>query len=1052
MNDPDTQGNPMRTNTKRFTAISLLGGLTFSLCACASWDEERIDIDNAYKLQATAVVDDGLKINLGSKDPIFSKDIVKGDVLLVDKQSIKSSKGDGQFTMNDVLKARMAEDQFSLSFLDESNLAITIKRYAVTRYDIYVTRAITKNNVLAIASVSLVQDQESVTPYFKLDTDSFQKGETDPEIKIDFYNTEVADSTKVAFDESFSGLQAGNISANENTLSIKTKGVVGDDPLGVITLQDGFFKGITGELKFYADIDTSLACIDQKTFELTGSVFSFKMKAIGTEFESRIAKSNVSLDPTLNKLSVSAAKYIDASTISIDLMVLDDDLTDVNSVLEYMQNHSFTISNGFKDLPGDFSFTFLPNFPSLSLRTSLSKATYLFEIEAEVHNATQATFEIGDISFESSNIVLDGADANMTLSSFSQSKNGFKAAFTPADSFGDRAYGKLNVLNKVKTLWGASYSLGKLFDTKDVSVGKTVLEDLPAFEERIIKSSLKTEDLKNGFALDSYSKQVGYQFGEDVYGKSLSALINMLDFFHVTGDQTDPNGVALDDALDQLNDCFDAIDRDVDQLEDYLDLYDDAAERLGIDPNHFDSVRSVYDDFRLDCKDAFENAIFEYRNTFRDELMAMVNSTEATQRVSVYFATDANNNTVLTIPSPDNTDVSIDGETITDMYALHIPTTYFAPCAAVYATNHAFDEGFKASFKSCLATYLTENPRENINVDRLYGTIIGGIQMKAFKTSYVTPLIASLTQYIDELTENGGISALSAYLEMITCRVNFQSEAEDLFHSVRAKMKHDLAIAMSFVSMLDKFAASELLDDTLITKYRAVEADIMTNDHLIAYPLNTEYSYALHSPIQGHVMQANFNVSYNGEGNNASFASDFHFTENEKAVAYFNEGAVISSEEIGWIYQRFLLLAADVPQNDFPSYLVANGILSQDQIDLLEQKQGDDLPLLTSFDGIAACEPFEGEAVSSPSGISFNVGSTYAYGGNSEQGKTTNPNGWQGKEARGTLLSLNDLTPLGNLLDAYARYDDGHPFNQYDDHCAFDLNEDGYYFAVILRA
>ena len=74
-------------------------------------------------------------------------------------------------------------------------------------------------------------------------------------------------------------------------------------------------------------------------------------------------------------------------------------------------------------------------------------------------------------------------------------------------------------------------------------------------------------------------------------------------------------------------------------------------------------------------------------------------------------------------------------------------------------------------------------------------------------------------------------------------------------------------------------------------------------------------------------------------------------------------------------------------------------------------------------------------------------GCTYTYGKDG-----SDPDRWQGKEARGTLISLNDLTKLGSLLDAYARYDDGHPFAPVDEHHALELNMDGYYFAVILRA
>ena len=1038
----------MRKTNKSLLAIGLLGGMSFSLCACASWDEQEIDIENAHKLQATAIIDNGLKLNLTSEVPLFSKDILKGDVLVVDKETIKVSEGNQRFTMEDILKARLEEKQYSLSFNNESSLTITLKSYEITRYDIYVTRESTKDHNLAMASISLVEDQEILTPYFKFETSSFLKGEVDPEFCVAFYNAEINDSTKVAFDGAFADLEPENVTLDGGVASIKTKGIIADNPIGVLTLQDGFFKGLSGEMDFYANIDTSIATINQRTFALTGSTFSFDMKALGVEFESRIGKSNISLEADLNTtVSLGGVNFKDATTITIQLVMLDDTLSDVNAVLDFLQNKSFTISNGFKDFPGDFDFVFLPNFPSLSLRTTLSANTFDFELEGEIHNATEASYEFDDLQFDDSNIILSGNNANMTLATFAQNKNGFRARFVPGDDFGDRAYGKLSIPSKVTTLWGAPYALSKLFDTEDIKVGKTYVDDLPGFEEKLLKTPLKSDSLKDGTALGAYANALGYQTGEDLYGKSLGALIENLEFFHVTGEPNTPYGILLDDVLDQLDEQFSEVERDVDQLEDFLDLYDDAASRLGVDSNHFDALRSRYDDFRNDCLDTFADAYFQYRNSFRDALLAIVNSTDETQTIQVYFATDADGNTVLTVPSPDDSDVSIDGETITDMYTLHVPTSYFQPCAAFYATHHRFDSAFKQSFKACLNAYLTENPRQNINTDRLYATILGRIQMRYFKANYISPLIDALENYITALDETSGESALTAYLEMITCRVNFQSEAEKQFHTARAKLKNGLSLAMCFVSVLDKFAASEFLTDALIAKYKAAETSIATNEHLITFPLDTEYSYALNSPIQGHIMKADFSVKYNGAGNNASFTDEFHFYEGEDAGSCFNNGCVVSSDEIALIYQRFLLLAGDTPQNDFSSYLVANGVLSQEQIDLLRQKQGDDLPLLTSFNGFSACEPFKGHVMSSVSGYEMIDGCAYTYGKDG-----SDPDRWQGKEARGTLLSLNDLTKLGSLLDAYARYDDGHPFAPVDEHHALELNMDGYYFAVILRA
>ena len=68
----------------------------------------------------------------------------------------------------------------------------------------------------------------------------------------------------------------------------------------------------------------------------------------------------------------------------------------------------------------DFDFVFLPNFPSLSLRTTLSANTFDFELEGEIHNATEASYEFDDLQFDDSNIILSGNNANMTLATFAQ--------------------------------------------------------------------------------------------------------------------------------------------------------------------------------------------------------------------------------------------------------------------------------------------------------------------------------------------------------------------------------------------------------------------------------------------------------------------------------------------------------------------------------------------------------------------------------------------------------------------------------------------------------
>ena len=994
-----------------------------------TWDYDSSVIDNAYKLHATAQVDHKLTINVSSDESFFNDDFGKEEILVAQKMNFNSA----EITFGDFVSHQINDFEFSI--VDDKNVSISVKNYRTSTYYVFFNKKASLKDVVSYTSVFTYDPKEESAPVFGLEEQYHYGGEESPTLKINCTNVKVDDISKVGFSKGFGALDVDTVEQNGSQVLIKTKGVVGKDNQGIVTLQKGFFKDLDYDVNIYSDISLNLIDIDQTSFKLQGNEFNFKIHAVNDTFINSLSTKNISFDESLNKVSVADVKKVDDNNASIKLSISDNNIDQVNEALEYLNGGKFTLASALNNAQSSFTSTFVANFPSLTINPIVKNGTLTLYVN--VYNNQKIDLGEQDFTLTNSNI-----DYVATLEKIETTSNGFAATYKSKTENMPRTYGQVDIKNnRIKTLWGEEYSLSKIFDF--VNADDSALYYDNEFISKITSKAFTVDNYMKGLDLIDFTNTL-----PDFHlTNTLGALMSLFELTDIAPsyDKNNSNHVFKEksDSISKV------INKDIENANAYLSKMDDKDDLFyaSLDKlNNFDTqyIRKM------------ESMIARYRESFFTKFKAMINSGSIAFRLAYVDHWTTSTGYKLTLLDPNQYYVSVEGFDAEDTYHYQIPNTYLSQLKPDLETASYYSEDVDKAFVDVLSKYCADN-RDEVLTSTIVSSVLKGNLIFDMVSKEDADEFNSLYEgFINEIGKPYDESVLTAFFNTLYPYRNFQSELEKDVSYFMADMKIKLAKYGSFAQMLNLYSFNDFDCDKLDKSLKNADNAIKHYSYSKDVGKDENYSYAAGGTISGMFVKLDYETSFDANGN-PSISFKMYDARTNEEINNINNTSILSYEDVVDIYNRYLFLVEteETNQPTFYDYLVDIGLINIVDYNLYvqysENENGGEklpsytVPILTMFNGTynkTSSDSYKALCAKSYDKMSTSYVEGQTYQSNKD---------WSGKEANGKILDLASMEQKDEILGRYATYNQTEWSKLHDDHQIFKMYETGFYCFVFYR-
>ena len=900
--------------------------------------------------------------------------------------------------------------------------------------------------------------EERETPVFNFVKAEYASGQNNPTFAINFKSLTIVDKTKIGFDDAFADLDLASVSTEGGSISITTSGCIANSQKGALVIRNGFFKEITKDVAFNVDVKTAANYIDQTSFAFENGTLSFTI-LLEHPAKDNIAASDLQIVGATGAQIAGVTLGADKKSLAVAASFENSGL-DLNGALTLLNQSKIRIAGVAVNQPVAIDVLFNVNRPKVVVYPTLENMK--LTLDARLNNCTADNLLQEDISFENTNLVFEGENANATLDSCVMSDHGFTLSITLLDRNLSNYSGNISIGgDKLRSLWGETHNIkGRFaFALPSYTLTPNMGED---FEEKVLANPVTFDDVSNVILFAAYATQLGVSIYSGDPTKIVSSIISLLQFFGITGSSGEPTIADVLAKLEIMDHKLDDINHKIDSLSDQI-AKGDAATALGIDKILFNQYQSNWDVFMTNYVEKMEDILRSYQVNYRTELINLI-SIGSSLDLEICFVNgkdaDGHDAKVVAIESPRMPGYSLDGDEIIDRCNISIPASYLADCKASAA--HGYNESFDGALKTALAKYLQDNPNDKLDADAIYNTILGLVQFDVITTEDTLAFYNLFVNFA-----NGISSGMMNYFNMLECFYNFQTEAESSYLTIRANMKLLLIKYAGFVSMFADYAGVSGIDRSqLKTTYQNAETFLQDHTHMREVDAGSNYSYVLNMPTHSVYVRATFDKGYNNPGNHCSFFYHYRFYDysagtsdsTRKEIDYINNSNILDKTDLLKIKGRYNNLRSyGIVEADktFKAYLADSGVYNKSFDDYYADAKihnvGEALPetfqILAGYDGVSGLtsESFGTCCTSNGSGNYYFVDGYYAYKGSKES------DCWSGTEAKGTIIDFESLSTTTTVINRLARYDESHWYWSTDEHHAFEMYRYGFYGVVFVR-
>ena len=1025
--------------------LLLLGILVFSSCSSIDWTDNNQYNDATLMTSTYTESNNKLTITIAN-DNGYLTSVSKDRIIFKARGNSESSSEVKELTQEELKKDAISDYELEVSKNNDS-ITISLANYENTIYMVVFNKSLTKDKKYAYAYVSLLKEEYGDQPYILGKEDLYINGDENPIFVIEYYNIEIDDKTKISFDGAFSDLSLMQIDISENLITVLTDGIIGEEKLGVITLDVGFFKGIDFALDIYFGVKLVAYHLDNTSLKLENGLFSFNVLFSNKEF-AEITSHNVSI----GEWPISSVEVVgeDKDTIKISIPFTEGDLTDAIKAL----NGEIIVIDEDPSNPEQSRVFFDVNYPIYEVYPELNGKILTLHFRYHDAKVGDITKDIVDILSE--DIIFEGENKNAKYVGFEVLPNGFNL-LVETDTKLDYISGvlRINDHSLFKTVWGDSYIKPMLgFDVDQEEVINLTADSGTydeSFSEKVITAKPTVDDVAHVLQFAGYAAQLGFAIAKKDPYQAIGSVMNLMQLFGLTGHSTEPT---IQDVLDKLNDISDqikTIDRKIDALKQQM-LDGQVATQLGLDKILFNQYRSTWDDFYENYIEKIEDILSNYTIDMRTYYVDFVKSTDNITLELKYFK--HGENVLLCMENPKDLGYSIEGYPYVSSKTVTLNKDHFAAAAQLARSAQGYSEQFDGVFRGCLKEALKEAYPDlsdqdfELLFDDVYGHIAGLAQFKAVNEDVAKNMRNLFINFAKQLSGAAtGTSKLVYYYKMLESYYNFQREAKTEMLQVRVNMKKLLDKYAGFATVFAQFCPG--IDKSEITSaYDAAYNYIKNNDNMKDTSGAFDYCYTIGSNIACKTVRCSFDKGFNNAGSNkCTFYYNYRVYEQatSKTIDIVNNSKLLSATNLSAINARALNALKESGQStsgfNLYSYLKNIGLVTSS-----DSTYGPGA--ITSYNGINDLSSSSFKVICTSIGVGdyFTYGDTYTYRGYKES------NCWSGREASGSIYNLETGGTYADHIDRMARYDESHWYWSTDEHWGFEEFIIGRICIAIYRA